>query len=80
MPHMKVFDNLAFPLKMRKVPKNEIEKRGKHIAKLLRLIIYSTEILSSLVMVRPKEGALFLTRYTFSISILDLDVLVASDY
>ena len=36
-PHKKVFDNIAFPLKMRKVPKNEIEKRVRRIAKLLRI-------------------------------------------
>jgi len=36
-PHMKVFDNMAFPLKMRKLPKNEIEKRVKEAAKLLRI-------------------------------------------
>lgn len=37
-PHMTVFDNIAFPLKMRKVPKNEIEERVKHTAELLRII------------------------------------------
>lgn len=36
-PHMKVFDNIGFPLKMQKVPKNEIEKRVKETAKLLRI-------------------------------------------
>jgi len=36
-PHMKVFDNMAFPLKMRKFPKNEIERRVKEAAKLLRI-------------------------------------------
>jgi multiple sugar transport system ATP-binding protein len=36
-PHMKVFDNIAFPLKMRKVPRNEIEGRVKRVAELLRI-------------------------------------------
>jgi multiple sugar transport system ATP-binding protein len=36
-PHMKVFDNIAFPLKMRKVPKSEIEERVRRTAELLRI-------------------------------------------
>ncbi|MCD6341929.1 MAG: ABC transporter ATP-binding protein, partial [Thaumarchaeota archaeon] len=36
-PHMSVYDNLAFPLKMKKYPKQEIEKRVKEVAKLLRI-------------------------------------------
>jgi multiple sugar transport system ATP-binding protein len=36
-PHMKVFDNLAFPLKMRNVPKDQIVERVKHTAELLRI-------------------------------------------
>jgi len=36
-PHMKVFDNIAFPLKMRKVPKGEIEERVRRVAELLRI-------------------------------------------
>jgi len=36
-PHMKVFDNIAFPLKMRKVPKSEIEERVKRVAELLKI-------------------------------------------
>ncbi len=34
-PHMKVFDNIAFPLKLKKVPKKEIEKKVKEVAKTL---------------------------------------------
>jgi len=34
-PHMNVFDNMAFGLKMRKVPKPEIKKRVEEVAKLL---------------------------------------------
>jgi len=36
-PHMSVYDNLAFPLKMRKYPKQEIDKRVREVAKLLRI-------------------------------------------
>ncbi len=34
-PHMKVYDNIAFPLKIRKMPKDEIDRRVKEVAKLL---------------------------------------------
>lgn len=36
-PHMKVYDNLAFPLKIRKLPKREIDKKVREVAKLLRI-------------------------------------------
>lgn len=36
-PHMKVFDNIALPLKLRKHPKGEIEKRVKETAEILRI-------------------------------------------
>ncbi len=36
-PHMNVYDNLAFPLKMRKYPKDEVRKRVMEVAKLLRI-------------------------------------------
>ncbi len=34
-PHMKVFDNIAFPLRIKKLPKDEIEKKVKEIAEVL---------------------------------------------
>jgi len=34
-PHMSVYDNMAFGLKLRKVPKQEIEKRVKEAAEML---------------------------------------------
>jgi multiple sugar transport system ATP-binding protein len=34
-PHMRVFDNIAFPLRMRKVPREEIDRRVKETAELL---------------------------------------------
>jgi multiple sugar transport system ATP-binding protein len=34
-PHMSVYDNMAFGLKLRKVPKAEIDKRVKHAAEIL---------------------------------------------
>ncbi|MEM1734044.1 MAG: ABC transporter ATP-binding protein [Pyrobaculum sp.] len=36
-PHMSAYDNIAFPLKMAKVPKAEIEKRVREVAAMLRL-------------------------------------------
>ena len=36
-PHMKVFDNIAFPLKLKKVPKEEIRRKVLEVAKLLRI-------------------------------------------
>lgn len=36
-PHMTVYDNIAFPLKLKKAPKHEIDKKVKEIAKLLRI-------------------------------------------
>jgi len=35
--HMSVSNNLAFPLKMRKMPKDEIENRVREVAKLLKI-------------------------------------------
>jgi multiple sugar transport system ATP-binding protein len=36
-PHMKVYDNIAFPLRIRKLSKEEIDKRVREVAKLLRI-------------------------------------------
>ena len=36
-PHMSVYDNMAFGLKLRKVPKDEIDKAVKEAAKILDL-------------------------------------------
>ncbi|RLG50674.1 MAG: sugar ABC transporter ATP-binding protein [Thermoproteota archaeon] len=36
-PHMKVYDNIAFPLKMRKYPKSEIDRRVREVARLLKI-------------------------------------------
>ncbi|WP_455367518.1 ABC transporter ATP-binding protein [[Eubacterium] cellulosolvens] len=36
-PHMTVYNNLAFPLKMRKTPKSEIDRSVKDAARLLRI-------------------------------------------
>ncbi|HEY42433.1 MAG TPA: ABC transporter ATP-binding protein [Anaerolineae bacterium] len=35
--HLKIFDNLAFGLRMRKTPKDEIEKRVKDVAEMLHI-------------------------------------------
>ncbi|MGC1951361.1 MAG: sn-glycerol-3-phosphate ABC transporter ATP-binding protein UgpC [Gammaproteobacteria bacterium] len=39
-PHMSVRDNLAFPLKMAKLPKQEIAQRVHHAAQMLGLVEY----------------------------------------
>jgi len=36
-PHMKVFDNIAFPLKLRKEPKDFIKKKVQEVAELLKI-------------------------------------------
>ncbi|MCG4808481.1 sugar ABC transporter ATP-binding protein, partial [Collinsella aerofaciens] len=36
-PHMTVYDNMAFGLKLRKVPKDQIDKMGREAAKILDL-------------------------------------------
>ncbi|MDQ7784020.1 MAG: ABC transporter ATP-binding protein [Desulfomonilaceae bacterium] len=36
-PHMTVFDNIAFPLKLRKIPKKELENKVREAARLLQL-------------------------------------------
>jgi len=46
-PHMTVFNNLAFPLQMKKLPKNEIEEKVKKAAEFLRI--------SDLLYRKPKE-------------------------
>ena len=39
-PHMTVFDNMAFGLKLRKVPKDEIEEKVQNAAEILGLVPY----------------------------------------
>ena len=39
-PHLSVFDNMAFGLKMRKVPKREIQERVEKAAEILDLVPY----------------------------------------
>lgn len=36
-PHMTVYDNIAFPLKIRKAPKEEIDNKVKEVAELLQI-------------------------------------------
>ena len=36
-PHMSVFDNMAFSLKLRKLPKDEIDQKVKDAAKTLEI-------------------------------------------
>ena len=39
-PHMTVYDNMAFALKLRKMPKDEIDKRVRNAAKILEITKY----------------------------------------
>ena len=39
-PHMSVYENMVFGLKLRKVPKEEIEKRVYKAARILGLLIF----------------------------------------
>ncbi|MCD6189468.1 MAG: ATP-binding cassette domain-containing protein, partial [Thermococcus sp.] len=36
-PHMKVFKNIAFPLELKKAPREEIEKKVREVAKMLHI-------------------------------------------
>ncbi len=36
-PHMSVYDNMAFPLKMRKTPKEQIDRKVREVARLLNI-------------------------------------------
>src|SRR4051812_27653871 len=36
-PHKSVYDNLAFPLRLRRLSKSEVDQRVNHIARLLEL-------------------------------------------
>lgn len=37
-PHLSVYENMAFALKLRKLPKDEIDKKVKEAAKILDLL------------------------------------------
>jgi putative spermidine/putrescine transport system ATP-binding protein len=37
MPHMTIFENIAFPLRVRKMPKSEIQRRVKEVLDLVQL-------------------------------------------
>ena len=39
-PHMSVYDNMAFALKLKKVPKDEIDKKVREVAKILDITQY----------------------------------------
>ena len=39
-PHMTVYENMAFALKLRKVPKDEIDKKVKQAAEILDITQY----------------------------------------
>jgi len=36
-PHMTIYDNIAFPLRLKKLPKDEIDRKVKQVASMLRI-------------------------------------------
>ena len=36
-PHLTVYENIAFPLRIKKLPKNEIDRKVREVAKMLRI-------------------------------------------
>lgn len=47
-PHMNVFDNIAYPLKIQKISKNEIEERVNQVLKIVHLEQYKDRFPSEL--------------------------------
>ena len=47
-PHMNVFDNIAYPLKIQKINKNEIEERVNQVLKIVHLEQYKDRFPSEL--------------------------------
>ena len=55
-PHMTVYDNMAFGLKLRKVPKKEIETRVKEAARILESpIVINSLPLANVTLDKPKQ-------------------------
>ena len=54
-PHMTVFNNMAFGLKLEKRSKDEIEERVHEAAKILQIEDYFKENLSSYLVVKDNE-------------------------
>ena len=66
-PHMKVFDNVAYPLKLRKVSKDEIKSEVMRVLKVVHLEGLENRMahelsggqLQRLVIARPAAGSSF---------------------
>ena len=54
-PNMTVYENMAFSLKIRKQPKDEVDKKVHEAAKMLELSIYLTGDRQHFPAVRNKE-------------------------
>ena len=54
-PHLSVYDNMAFALKLRKMPKDEIDKKVKEAAKILDLSHLLDRNLKPYLEVKDKE-------------------------
>ncbi len=47
-PHMTVFDNVAFPLKMRKIPRREAERRVREVMEMVQLAGFENRLATRL--------------------------------
>ncbi len=47
-PHMTVFDNVAYPLKIKRLPKEELERKTNHVLELVHLTGYEKRLPSQL--------------------------------
>ncbi len=71
-PHLNAFENIAFPLKVRKYPKDEIKnkvyeivkekERGTYLAEISRLTGYNRHTVKKALLVLAKEGKIVLQK------------------
>ena len=78
--HMTVFENMAFGLKLRKTPKDEIARKVEEAARILTLLTFSTESLRLFPEVRNSvslsDELLFVNlRYSFLTSLFQTSTL-----
>ena len=61
-PHMTVFENMAFSLKLKKVPKKEIEQKVREAAEILGITASPRRCPAASVSVSPSDAPLCATR------------------
>ena len=72
-PHMNVYENVAFGLKIKKVPKDEIDKKVKEVLKLVALEGFENRAIDSLSGGQQQRVALA------SVLVLEPDILVIDE-